>query len=175
MSGLRDDLIEDVRRLVAVESPSGDLEALRRGADELCALAAERTSLPVRRDEVAGRPIVRIGADTASVLMIGHLDTVHPVGSLRRQPVILDGDRLTGPGVFDMKSGIVIGLHALATGADAALLVTSDEELGTPWSRPVIEDAARAARAVLVLEPAVDGAVKTARKGVARFLSLIHI
>ena len=101
--------------------------------------------------------------------MIGHLDTVHPVGTLGRRPVALTGDRLTGPGVFDMKSGIVIGLHALAAGADAALLITSDEELGTPWSRPAIEDAARRARAVLVLEPAIGDAVKTARKGVARF------
>ena len=119
------------------------------------------------------------GAAPSQVLLLGHYDTVWPVGQLARMPVRRDGDRLYGPGVFDMKAGIVIGLLAMRALADARLtphhrvvmLLTTDEEVGSQTSRAIIEAEAHRSRAVLVLEPALpDGAVKTARKGVGDFV-----
>jgi glutamate carboxypeptidase len=106
------------------------------------------------------------------VLLLGHYDTVWPVGTLARWPFEVDGDRLTGPGVFDMKAGIV-QLFAAAQSLDSldgvAVVLTSDEEVGSGTSQELVEDVARGARAALVLEPSADGAVKIARKGVGMF------
>jgi glutamate carboxypeptidase len=110
------------------------------------------------------------------VLLLAHLDTVWPLGTLGRWPVERDGDRLTGPGAFDTKAGIVQALHALQAlqeqgSVGVELLVNSDEEVGSPTSSELIEAASRQARAVLVLEPSQGGtgALKTARKGFAVF------
>lgn len=111
-------------------------------------------------------------------LLIGHLDTVHPLGVIQdRFPVRVENDRLHGPGVYDMKAGLLIGLKAaqqvLAEGGmDRPLIfiLSPDEEVGSPTSRPVIEDLARNAAYALVLEPArEDGSCVTCRKGVGRF------
>jgi glutamate carboxypeptidase len=106
------------------------------------------------------------------VLVIGHIDTVWPEHTLRRWPLRFDGDTATGPGVFDMKAGLVQALFAIASLPERdgiELLVTSDEELGSPQSRSIIEQRAQAATAVLVVEPSLDGALKTARKGSATY------
>jgi glutamate carboxypeptidase len=101
---------------------------------------------------------------------------VWPAGTTAHWPFAVDGDRATGPGVFDMKAGLLQGLHAMAScgvpGVD--LLVTSDEEIGSPSSRALIEREAGRSRAVLVLEPSVEGAPKTARKGVSMYRLLVH-
>jgi glutamate carboxypeptidase len=120
--------------------------------------------------EHRGRPALRWGPAHPSVLLLGHLDTVWPIGTLERLPWSVDGDRLRGPGVFDMKAGIIQGLaavHALGLSADAGVgfLLTSDEEIGSGTSRDLIEAAARDAAAVFVLEPSVDGQLKSSRKG----------
>jgi glutamate carboxypeptidase len=169
LTSTTNDMVNDLRRLVEIESPSSDVASLHRCADVLLQIAESRTSLAVTRTENCGRPVVRIGPDDASILLLGHLDTVHPIGTIERNPCERVGDVMTGPGILDMKSGLVIALHALAETEDAALLVTADEELGSPDSRAGIEAAARWARAVLVVEPAAESAVKVARKGVARF------
>jgi glutamate carboxypeptidase len=107
------------------------------------------------------------------------MDTVHPVGTIQRMPFREIDDRVMGPGVEDMKGGIVIGLTALAAMVDmqkkparpVTALFTSDEEIGSPISRPLIESLARQSAVVLVLEPAMpDGALKTWRKGVGDFI-----
>jgi glutamate carboxypeptidase len=111
------------------------------------------------------------------VLLLGHLDTVWPVGELERQPLRRDGNLLYGPGVYDMKAGLAIGLLAVralleqgSLPGTIVVLVTSDEETGSRTSRRVIEDEARRSQAVLVLEPALPGgAVKTRRKGCGEF------
>ena len=119
----------------------------------------------------------------SQVLLLGHYDTVWPIGQVTRMPVRREGDRLYGPGVFDMKAGIVIGLLAMRALADARLapphrvvmLWTADEEVGSSTSRALIEAEARQSRAVLVLEPALPGgAVKTARTGVGDFVVSAH-
>ncbi len=165
-----DAMVKDLISLVEVESPSNDLPALHRCAEQLCRLATERTGLAVERMEIAGRPVVRIGRFDAPILLLGHLDTVHPIGSLERAPCRVIANRMTGPGVLDMKSGLVIALHSLTETSGASLLVTSDEELGSPSSRELIEIAATGKVAVLVPEPAAGRSLKIARKGVARYV-----
>ena len=120
--------------------------------------------------------IVRFdGGSKERVLLLGHTDTVFPAGEAARRPFRIDANqRATGPGVFDMKAGIVLmwlALKALGTPPrPITVLLTSDEELGSPSSRELIEKEAALACAVLVLEPSLPGgALKTARKGVGRF------
>ena len=111
-------------------------------------------------------------------LLVGHLDTVHPRGTaIDQNPVRREGDRLYGPGVYDMKAGLLIGLRAIqeallqnALNRPVIFFLAPDEEVGSPTSRPVIEKLARGAAYALVLEPArEDGGCVTSRKGVGRF------
>jgi len=109
------------------------------------------------------------------VVLIGHFDTVWPLGTLARWPFTIDGDRATGPGVVDMKAGLVILFHALALlrgdgGLDGvAVVCNSDEEIGSPTSVALIEDTARGAAGALVLEGSAEGRLKVARKGIAHY------
>lgn len=170
-ASLAADLLADLEPLVCCESPSADVAALHRCADLLAELGAARLGAQAVRDEAGGKPVLRFGPADAPVLLLAHLDTVHPVGTLDRVPYRLADGRITGPGTFDMKAGLVMALHALAARPDAAaLLVTSDEEIGSPDSRPVIEAAARGVSAVLVLEASSGGRLKTARKGVSNYV-----
>lgn len=164
---------EALEALVGTESPSSDAAACRACARVLDDLAAESWGTRAELVERDGRPHLRwdFGGEPA-VVLLGHLDTVWPVGTLARRPFAVDGDRVTGPGCFDMKAGLVQLLHAVAGLDDRTgvrVLVTSDEETGSASSRALIEETARGARAVLVLEPSADGALKTARKGVSMY------
>ncbi len=161
-------MLDALRRLVEAESFSADPQALARCADALDRLCGELLGSPLeRRDDV----LTWRRHGERAVLLLGHYDTVWPTGTLRQLPFAVEGGTARGPGVFDMKAGIVQGLFALReTVGPATLLLTPDEEIGSRRSRPLIEDEARRARAVLVLEPAAeDGAVKIARKGVAHW------
>lgn len=115
-------------------------------------------------------------------MLLGHFDTVWPVGTLERMPLKRDGDRLHGPGSFDMKAGIALAMSAVAA-LDATktprppitMVWTTDEEIGSTTSRELIEREAGGALAVLVLEPALPGgALKTARKGCGEFHLTVH-
>jgi glutamate carboxypeptidase len=159
--------------LVAAESPSADVAATRACAQVLERLVLDLLDTPAERLERGGRTHLRwqFGGPTR-VLLLGHLDTVWPLGTLARWPFEVDGPHATGPGCFDMKAGIVQGLWAVAGLPDrtgVSLLLTSDEELGSPTSRALVEESAVGADAVLVLEPSVDGALKTARKGTSNY------
>lgn len=128
--------------------------------------------------EVQGRRhlVWRCGGPTR-VLLVGHCDTVWPMGTLARWPFTVTADRATGPGVFDMKAGLVQMFHALSVLDDltgVTVLVTSDEELGSPTSRQLIEDEARGAGAAFVLEASARGALKTARKGTSIYRIRLH-
>ena len=107
------------------------------------------------------------------MLVLGHHDTVWPLGSLATHPWSVEGGVVRGPGCFDMKAGLAMAFHALADLDDrdgVTLLVTGDEEIGSPTSRALIEEEAREASAALVLEASADGgALKTARKGVSLY------
>ena len=114
------------------------------------------------------------GASKSRLLILGHTDTVFPAGEVGRRPFRIENDRATGPGVFDMKAGITLIWAALRASGPlprpVTVLLTSDEEMGSPSSRELIEREAGAADAVLVLEPSLPGGgIKTSRKGVGRF------
>ena len=178
----RAEMAEELRRLVELETPSGDEAALHEAAEVLKerwrSLGAEVTAHPV--PGVGPHLEVRLPgpAGLRPGLVLGHLDTVYPRGTLQRQPFRLEGDRAYGPGVYDMKAGLVMMAWAVQSLAACGLaarrpltfLVTADEEVGSRTSRPLIERWAPLCQFALVLEPAAPGgAAKTARKGVAQY------
>lgn len=170
--GIATALLDDLEALVSCESPSGDQDRLERCATLVEELARRRTDLAAERVVVGGHPHLRWRFGTPRVVLVGHLDTVWPAGTLARWPFGVVGDQVTGPGVFDMKAGLLSMLDIAAAVPDPtglALLVTSDEETGSATSRDLIADTVRGARAALVLEPSADGALKVARKGVGTF------
>ena len=161
--------------MVAMESPSFDKEMV----DKFVRFVGARFSeiggdVEYKRTERFGDHIVaRFGRRASGgVLLLGHTDTVWPAGEIVRRPFRIDGGRATGPGVFDMKAGILLMWMALqvSRSSPVTVLLTSDEEIGSNSSRALIESEAGQCRAVLVLEPSMPGgALKTARKGVGRF------
>lgn len=167
-------LIADIERLVRCESPSEDLDAVARSAEVVAAVGAARLGAEPERVVIDGRTHLRWRfGDRPRVLVLGHHDTVWPIGSLERLPFGIRDGVLRGPGCFDMKAGLVMAFHAVAALDDRAgvtLLITGDEEPGSPTSRELIEEEARGCDAVLVLEAAgPGGALKTERKGVSRY------
>jgi glutamate carboxypeptidase len=174
-----DDLLTDLARLVEVESPSHDLAALDASAAELADLIEQRLGSRPHLIATDAGPIVHWSAGgTPRVLVLGHHDTVFPLGTLARRPFTVADGRATGPGVFDMKAGIVQAVHAVASLVDRSgveILMTPDEEVGSDASRELLEARAQACGRVLVLEPSADGgALKTARKGVGTFEVVVH-
>ena len=175
----RELMIGDVGRLVEIESPSLDIAALSQSARELASIMEQRLGSPATIvDCVAGPHVHWVGGGTPKVLIVGHHDTVFPKGALAARPFTVDGDKATGPGIFDMKAGIVQAIHGVAALADKTgveILITSDEEVGSFHSRDLIIERAKACGAVLVLEPSADGgALKTARKGTGTFELHVH-
>lgn len=169
-----EEFVATLRPLVEAESPSSDVDAVAQCAGVLARLGTEITGNAPQTVPCAGGPEAvrwRSGPATASgrVLLLGHCDTVWPRGTVGQRPFTVSQDVARGPGVFDMKAGLLVGLYALARLAPdvpATLLVTGDEEIGSPTSWSLIEEEARAAQAVLVLEGAAGGgALKHARKG----------
>lgn len=173
------DMTEELSELVALESPSDDLDLLARCAERLEALGRFHLGAePVRVDGGGRAHLVWRTGPSPRVVLIGHYDTVWPAGTIQRWPFgVDDHGRASGPGAFDMKAGIVQMFHALSTlpwGAlegpgGVAVVLTADEEIGSPTSRGLIEDTARGARAALVLEPSAKGALKVARKGTSMY------
>ena len=175
-----------LRRLVEVESPSDDKTAVDAAA-ALTAGFAEACGgrVKLHKQKHFGNVLeVRFGPARGGrkpILLLGHLDTVWPLGTLRTMPWREAGGRFFGPGVLDMKAGVAMALAAIraleelgisraGSGAPAVtLLLNSDEEVGSPVSRTITERLARASEAVLVLEPAQGLACKTARKGVGDY------
>ena len=170
-------MLAALERLVLAESPSGDKARCDACADEVADLFRQRTGIRAVRHPRSDRGDhleIRIGEGTEPIVLLCHHDTVWPAGTLARLPFRVDGDRVVGPGSYDMKAGIVeaaFALEGLRARRPVVVLSTSDEEIGSTSSRTLIEETARQAVAVLVLEPAASGgAIKTARKGIADFL-----
>jgi glutamate carboxypeptidase len=176
-------LLQFIRRLVESESPSTD-----KAAVDLCVgLTASHAKtvggrVKLHRQHEFGNVLeARFGPRTQSnrktptappILLLGHLDTVWPVGTLRSMPCRIAEGRLAGPGILDMKAGVAMALSAIEMLAEAGLLqreiillLNPDEEVGSPVSRPITEHLAAQCAAVFVLEPAQGLAYKTARKG----------
>lgn len=162
-------VLERLGRIVSTETPSGDAARLDVAHSLLTDWGTEALGRSPERVVRDGVPhLVWRATAGPEVLLICHVDTVFPAGTIQQRPFRVEGSRAFGPGVFDMKSGIVIALEALSVVARpecVALLITGDEETGSITSRPLIESAASTATAVLVLEPSLDGALKVGRKG----------
>ncbi|CAB4362707.1 MAG: M20/M25/M40 family metallo-hydrolase [Actinobacteria bacterium] len=172
-------MLADLELLVNTESPSLDVPLLTQSAAVLAGVIEQRLgSAPRIIDSPAGPHLHWSGGGTPRVLVVGHHDTVFPVGSCAARPFTIEDGRAKGPGVFDMKAGIVQAVHGVASLADRSgieILITSDEEVGSGTSRELIEERALACGRVLVLEPSADGgALKTARKGTGTFELLVH-
>jgi len=179
----QDALLKIVRELVEIESPSDDKSC----TDRIAAILAQRFA------QLGGHPHLHSAEEYGDhlqidfhgarngkpVLLLGHFDTVYPLGTLSAMPCRVDNGRLYGPGVLDMKAGIALmlsAIEALQTGhgrlpRPVTVFLVSDEEVGSCSSRKITEELARKSAGVLVLEPAagVRGAVKTARKGVGEY------
>jgi glutamate carboxypeptidase len=164
-------VLDDIRELIECESPSADPAAIARSAEVVARLG---TRLLGTAPERPGQGHLRWQFGGPSrVLLLGHHDTVWPLGSLPRRPWSVAGGVLRGPGCFDMKAGLVLAMHAIAAQprrSGITLLITSDEEVGSITSRELIESTARGCEAALVLEGAADGgALKTERKGTSNY------
>jgi glutamate carboxypeptidase len=176
-------ILDGIRRWVEIETPTEAPEQVNR----LASLVADGyRDLPAGIERIAGRSgcgdhlVARSswGQDAPGILVLSHLDTVHPLGFIARLPFRIEGDSAFGPGIYDMKGGAYLAYHAfqqICTGAERSplgvtQLYVSDEEIGSPTSRALIEAEGRKAKYVLVTEPARDGGkIVTGRKGVARF------
>lgn len=181
-SGRKNEILDSIRALVEIESPSSDIAGSRAVADFL-----EREARQISR----GFQIERIFAEDCgehfilrafpsnekSVLLLGHTDTVHPRGSFRQNPTRIEDDKFYGCGVFDMKSGCVLMLEALRAFSELKLapkrpvtiLLSCDEEIGSFSGRQLVEREAKAAEFCLAFEPSAGGRVKTGRKGTGMF------
>ncbi|HZQ18105.1 MAG TPA: M20 family metallopeptidase [Terriglobales bacterium] len=179
-------IVDSIRQLVEIESPSD----LKQAVDRLGTVVGSRFA------ELGGRVHLHHaekfgdhlqidfkstgGAKQKPILLLGHLDTVYPIGTISKMPCRVAQGRLHGPGVLDIKAGISLALHVLEAILKwnsgkvlrpITLLLVSDEEVGSKSSRPITEALAKRSSAVLVLEPAdgLHGAVKTARKGICEY------
>jgi glutamate carboxypeptidase len=176
-------ILDGIRRWVEVETPTEAPEQVNK----LATMVADGyRDLPVIIERVAGvsgcgdHLVVRSswGQHEPGILVLSHLDTVHPIGFIERLPFKIAGDSAFGPGIYDMKGGAYLAYHAFRQICAApersplgiTQLYVSDEEIGSPTSRALIEAEGRKAKYVLVTEPARDGGkIVTGRKGVARF------
>jgi len=170
-------LLADLEALVRLESPSDDAGRVSRVAAWVrerlrgAGVPAELRPCPPRGDAL----LASAGSPEGGTLLLGHLDTVWPVGTLAERPWRVEGGRAYGPGVFDMKAGIAVGAAVLAAIARessvprVSLLLVPDEEVGSAASRELTVGLARRHHRVLVLEPSQEGAAKVARKGCGTF------
>ena len=177
-------VLADIERLTAIESPTSHVAGVDHVLDTVAAMF-DGTGAELQRQSIDPRFGGMLTVNTTperrqpGILVLAHCDTVHPLGTLSRDLAIRrEGDRLYGPGVFDMKGGLVLAVagykRLLAEGLESKLpitfLFTPDEEVGSVASRPYIEAAGRNAKYVLVTEPKRKGGrVVTARKGTGRF------
>ena len=168
------EMVAALGRLVETESPTSDPAACLACVEVVDALAAELLGVRAERLVSGERTHLRWQfGSSPRVLLVGHLDTVWPLGTLARWPFAVRDGTASGPGVFDMKAGVVQLLYALAALDDrdgVAVLLSTDEEIGSPTARPLLEREAAGVEAALVLEPSAHGALKTERKGNAVYL-----
>ncbi|GAC1659581.1 MAG: M20 family metallopeptidase [Acidobacteriaceae bacterium] len=180
-------MVQDLRVLVEIESPSDDPAAVNRAVDwverQATALGGEVERYP--QQGFGDHIELRCGPPSPrpAVLLLGHLDTVWPLGTLATMPFKIAAGRVCGPGVLDMKAGVIMALHAIsmlsaanALDREIVLWLVSDEEVGSTTSRPLTEQLAKSCGAVLVLEPGqgLQGAAKTWRKGVGGYTVRVH-
>src|SRR5262249_26962848 len=183
-------MVEVLRKFTLAESPSTEKAAADRCAEIIAAEWGKRgVSISLVRQKTRGNHIRVVwrpagGKPRGQLLVLGHYDTVYASGTLHKMPFRIAGGKVYGPGVFDMKAGIVQALFALDAlqetkmhpGKQIVFLWTSDEEIGSESSRKLLESEAQRSDAVFVLEPALGpkGLLKTARKGVGEAELIVH-
>lgn len=172
-------MLSDAETLVRCESFSSDLAAVARSAGVVGILGTRLLGVAPERVVIAGVSHLRWSFGVPKVLLVGHHDTVWPMGSIRNRPWSVAGGRARGPGVLDMKAGLVQMFHALASlpsPEGVCVIVNGDEEVGSTTSRRLIEESAAGCAAAFVLEASADdeGALKTARKGTSRYEIVVH-
>jgi glutamate carboxypeptidase len=184
-----EEILAGIRKWVEIESPSHDAAAVNRLVD---VVEGDLTRIGMKVERVPGRDgfgdVLEATApwgdgDQPGILLLGHLDTVHPIGALATTHKFRrEGDKVFGPGIYDMKAGSYMAYHALrhlvrqgkTANLPVRVLYIPEEEVGSPTSRERIEAAAKKAKYVLVMEPARDGGkIVTSRKGVGRFVMTI--
>jgi len=173
-------IVELLEELVKLESPSLHKPSCDKLAiflwDQFTSSGIEATIL--EQQKVGSFLRVEFGQGEEQILVLCHMDTVWSLGEVRRRPVKRQGEKLYGPGAYDMKGGICLGLFSLkaikelelSLNKRVVIIINSDEEIGSHFSRPLIEAEAKSSKAVLCLEPAIPGGkLKTSRKGVGVF------
>lgn len=178
-------MLEDLRRVISIETPSDDHAAVARGAADFAELLEQRLGATPETITIDGVTHLRLrfGSRPPRVVLLNHQDTVWPHGTLDRLPFSTEGDVLRGPGSFDMLTGAIMSVHATAMlrehlGEDSldglSILVTGDEELGSVSSSDFIRAEAAEATAVYVMEASADGALKVERKGTSIYRLEFH-
>ena len=177
-------IIETIRQMVEVESPSDDRDAVNRHVEQLCDMLSGEAKLTRKKGGSYGDHLLvdfKLPGrkKTGQVLALGHTDTVYPLGILKTMPWRVADGRLCGPGVLDMKGGVAFFIHAMRAlreldipvASKVVLQLNSDEEVGSHSSRALTEAMALQSKCVLVLEPGtgLTGKLKTARKGVGGY------
>ncbi len=183
----RDETIETIRQIVEIESPSYDVEQSKVVAswieNEARKLSLDLEVERVPAEKYGDHVLIRAFPEVEkNILLLGHTDTVHPVGTKLLNPTRIEDGKFFGCGIFDMKSGIVLMFEALRFIADSAatpsrsvtILLSCDEEVGSFSGRELVEREARKAEACFVLEPSASGRVKTGRKGTGMFTLNVH-
>jgi glutamate carboxypeptidase len=168
-------MLKDLQALVEVESPTEDLAACALVLEKANEITTRLIGRAARIIQEKGRPVYWLGSENPDVVLLAHLDTVWPIGSFT--PVWkVEGDVVRGPGIYDMKAGFLQALYAMQhlDLTKVALIATTDEETGSATSRELIENISKKAKAVLVLESAIDGKVKIGRKGTSMYKITIH-
>jgi glutamate carboxypeptidase len=189
LRGQRDAMLETLRQFVEIESPSSDKAAVDRCGAKVAEEWRRRAQVEILPHDVRGNLVraeiaQRNPESEKQIFVLGHFDTVYPIGTAARMPFRLADGRAWGPGTFDMKGGIVLALYAVdalrAAGIEPrrklVFLWTSDEEIGSDAARARIDSEARKSAAVFVLEPPFgpDGRAKTRRKGIGGLEVIVH-
>jgi glutamate carboxypeptidase len=169
------EMVKDLQALVEVESPTDDLASCRRIVDKANEITQRLIGTSADVFDEKGRPVYWLGSKDPKVVLLAHLDTVWPIGSFTPLWKV-EGDVIRGPGIYDMKAGFLQALYAMRTLdlSKVALIATTDEETGSATTRELIENVSKKAKAVLVLESAIDGKVKIGRKGTSMYKITVH-
>jgi glutamate carboxypeptidase len=169
------EMVKDLQALVEFESPTDDLAACRRIVEKANEITQRLIGTSADVFDEKGRPVYWLGSKDPQVVLLAHLDTVWPIGSFTPLWKV-EGDVIRGPGIYDMKAGFLQALYAMRTLdlSKVALIATTDEETGSATTRELIENVSKKAKAVLVLESAIDGKVKIGRKGTSMYKITVH-
>lgn len=183
----RESILNSMREIVEIESPSRDVEGSKNVVDflesETRKISSDFEIQRIFAENYGEHLIIRtFQFNKKPILLLGHTDTVHPRGSFQKNPTRIEGNKFYGCGIFDMKAGCVLMLEVLRAFAELnikpsrpiTILLSCDEEIGSLTGRELVEQAANRAEFCLVCEPSAGGKVKTGRKGTGMFALKTH-